>query len=394
MASKSTHLLINLLVAPLVVGTAILIAVQIIGSRKTPTQRTPLTTVARVSVFESTATDVEPIITTVGKTRPHLSTSLASQVSGEIVSISSKFESGLAVAKDEWLVRIDPADYQTILSERESILAIAQQRLADETSRSNIAREDWIASGRSPEKASDFTLRKPQLAAAKAETTAAEAAVAKARLDIDRTTITAPFDAIVQSRIASPGNVISVGTALGEIFASAHIEVRIPLTESEASLITLPQQDATSGLAATITTPIRPHASWEALINRVEPTIDSSNQTIWIIGKIETPFANNDTFLPIGTSVNVTLNGSTLSNVHILPEIAVVDDAFIWLTTSKNTLSKLSIQIEHTTQDSVFARIAPSPSQTPIHVVTSPLASFREGREVSPEHTLPKQHQS
>ena len=387
--------LIKFLAAPLfIIVVALFISKIMIGSKKArpPVPRAEVST--RVAVMNSAPETVNPKLDTFGNTEAYLTAALSSQVSGEIMRIAPNFKTGKAVSKGDWLVDINRADYEATLASREATLATAQQALADEETRSQLAADDWIASGRDIVDASDFTLRKPQLTAARANVKSAQAAVQQAKLDLERTTLRAPFDAIIASRNTSPGNVVMMGTILGNLFARERIQVRLPITPSQATNITLPHFDsASTSLTATLTTPTLSGVQWKATINRSEPSVDPKNQTVYLIGEVEKPFENPNAFLPIGAFVNAIIEGNALENVHTFPEVAVVDDAFVWVVQPDNTLAKQPIDILFSQDNTILTRIEEPVYNIPLTVVSRPLASFKVGQPVIPVSTEEKTKQ-
>ncbi|MFT5121725.1 MAG: RND family efflux transporter MFP subunit [Kiritimatiellia bacterium] len=379
-----TRKLVNLLVAPLVLAAAFFMAQKMVKSKKSPPIKTPVVVAARVVVFDAAPTTVKPTIHTYGNTRSHLTTSLASQVGGEILRLAPGFEAGGLVSKGDVLVEINPVDLRSVLSDRISALAIAQQAFAEEQTRSQLAEEDWIASGRKVEDASDYTLRKPQLLAAEARVDAAEGGVSKAELDVERSTVRAPFDAIVESRSASPGNVVMAGASLGQLLSREKIEVRLPLTPQQVSRMNL-SDIASKPLLATLTTPTLPGKTWTARIGRIEPAVDPRNQTLWMIGEIDDPFSDPDAFLPVGAFVNASLLAEPLETVYVFPEVSVVDDDFIWVVSPSNTLSRQRVEMVFTQDASILARIPTPAFALPLKVASRPLASFRQDQVVAPE---------
>lgn len=378
-----TRKIVNLLVAPLVIVAAVLLATHFVKSRKGRPPKTPPIVEARVIVTKSSPETITPVIETYGNTRSYLTTNLASQVGGEILRIAPGFQAGNSVADGDLLVEINPADYDAALADRRSAVANAKQALAEEQTRSQLATEDWVASGRKLNDATDYTLRKPQLAAATAAVTAAEATVTKATLDLERTRIVAPFDAVVESRTASPGNIVTPGSSLGILIARERIEVRLPLTPQQVTRLRL-ARDKSSDLTATLTTPTLPGTTWQATINRIEPAVDLKNQTLWIIGEVKDPFANPESFLPVGAFVNASIQGSPLENVFRFPEVAVVEDAFVWVVSPDHTLAKQPVNIAYSQDGMILARISKPLFPLPLHVAGRPLSSFRENQRVAP----------
>ena len=84
----------------------------------------------------------------------------------------------------------------------------ARQRLAE--------KELKLLKGSIDETNRGLVLREPQIASIQAEVSAAEAAVERAELNLDRTHVYAPFDAQVLSRNVNIGSQVSPGDELGQ----------------------------------------------------------------------------------------------------------------------------------------------------------------------------------
>lgn len=376
----------NLLFAPIILIAAIAFIVMLVKMKKKPPVRIPSTAVPSVEVMESSPADAVPTVSTYGNVRSYYETNIASQVGGRIEAISPDFDTGRAVKEGDVLARIEEADFKTIMAERESALSAVKQTLADEETRTRIALEDWLASGRRLDQAPDFTLRKPQLAAAKASATAAEAAVDKALLDLERTSIRAPFDAIVQTRTASPGNVVSAGATLGTLISRGKAEVRLPLTPDQVARLNLPLafvEVTNAPVHATLRSPSRPGAQWDALIQRTEASVDAQNQVLYVIAEISNPFETGESFLPVGAFVTAELAGKSLKDVHRLPDAALIDDAYVWVVDSSNQLLRQPTTRLFSEKGTFLARIDAPVSSLPLRVITRPLASFRKGTTVT-----------
>lgn len=380
---NNLKLIINVVAAPLVLALCVLIAVRLVKSKKGPPIVPKQEVVITVAVSDASPETVIPIIQSFGNTQSYFNTAVSSQINGEIVEISPAFESGNSVDKGQWLIKINPADFQANLASRQAAYASARTALAEEETRGMLAKEDWLAAGRPLSDANDLTLRKPQLEAAKANVASAKAAVDQAQLDLDRTTIRAPFDAIVEQRNASPGNVVSRGAALGALLAREKIQVRLPLTPSQAARLELPRSDSQeSALKATLTAPTIQGASWQASIARVEPLIDPRNQSIYLVGEIQAPFEDREAFLPIGAFVNAAISAAPMVDVFKFPESAVVEDAFVWVVSPESTLSKQPLEIAFSQDTLIYARIAEPIYDLPLQVLDLPLASLKSGQKV------------
>lgn len=378
--------IINLLFAPLIVAAAVFFIIYLVKSRKTPPPRLPIIAVPAVEITPVSPADVVPVIGTFGNVRAFYQSEIAGQVGGRIEEIAPEFDPGRAVNQGDLLARIEEADFKTTLAERESSLASIYQTLADEETRSRIAREDWIASGRKLDDAPELTLRRPQLAAAKAALQAAEATVTQSLLDIQRTAIRAPFDAVVESRTASPGNVVAAGTSLGSLIARDKAEVRLPLSPEQAARLDLPLafvSAASKPIKTTLRDPNRPALTWNASVTRTEVGVDQRNQVLYVIAEIPQPFEHLETFLPIGTFVTAELPGRKLENVYRIGDAALMDDAYVWIVDEDSTLRRQPVERMFSGKGDFLARIESPMTPPPLRVVNRPLASFREGGTVT-----------
>lgn len=350
--------------------------------------RKPPIVVPRAEYQESSLTTVTPTIKTFGNTQSFFETNLSAQVAGEIKVVSQLFNVGNTVRRGDLLVELDPADYLTIIAQSEAALTQAKQTLAEEGTLSQIAAEDWVASGRDLETASDFTLRKPQLAAAEATVNSAEAALQQARLNLERTKIRAPFDAVVTARSASPGNVVSIGLTLGTLINRDKAEVRLPLTPEQVALIKVPASGSSiatdSATMAFVTSPSQPNQEWTASLVRTEPGVDPQNQVVFVIAQIEDPFEDPQKFLPIGAFVNLEIPANPVEDCYRIPATALVEDSFVWLIDEEEHLHKQLAERLYSSEELTLVSFPEAPMADPLRIAIRPLASFKDGQKVKP----------
>ena len=380
--------LLNIVLLPAILLGASLIIWLMIKNKPERPAVTPPAVIPSVRYIEVSAQPTTPEITTYGNVQSYFEAQLSAQVSGEIKHISPAFNAGKFVNAGDLLLEIDPANYLAVIAQQEAQLASMQQALAQEAIRSDLAAQDWTESGRTLESASDLTLRKPQLAAAQASVASAEASLQKAQLDLARTKIRAPFNAIVQSRSASPGNIVNSGSTLGKLIATEKAEVRLPLTATQVQRLHLnaPTDDRVSNtpLLATLKTSTQPNAQWTATITRTEPTVDLNNQVIFVIGEIAEPFANPQAFLPIGSFVDATISARTIEDAYRIPNTALVEDHFVWIIDTDDTLQKLPVTRLIADGDDLLLHIQSITDDSALKIATRPLNSFRTGQHVQP----------
>jgi RND family efflux transporter MFP subunit len=175
-----------------------------------------------------------PTIIAMGTVVPARDIILSPRVGGQIIERSPDFTPGGYIAAGDTLLRIDPADFENVLRQRQSDL---QQALADlniEMGRQKVARKDYQLLDQTLAEANEaLVLRRPQLKAARARVAASRAAVAQAELDLQRTRIKAPFDAHILSRNVNLGSQVAPGDNLGRLVGldTYWVEVTVPLVK-------------------------------------------------------------------------------------------------------------------------------------------------------------------
>ena len=390
--------LLNLCFLPLIIVGSFLLVKKWIAEKPEREVRKPPVVVPRAAFIESSLTTEIPNVKTFGNTRSYFETNISAQVGGEIQGVSQIFDTGNTVRRGDLLVEIDPADYITAIAQGDATLTQAKQTLAEEETLSQIAAEDWVASGRRLADASDFTLRKPQLAAAEATVSSAEAALQQARLNLERTKVRAPFDAIVTARSASPGNVVTAGLTLGTLISRDQMEVRLPLTPEQVSLVKIPASGSTiatdSATVARVTCPAQPDHEWVARLVRTEPGVDLQNQVIYVIARIDDPFEDPEKFLPVGAFVNLEIPALPVADCYPIPAGALVEDSFVWLIDEDDTLYQQAARRLYSSDGLTLVSLPDPPGADPLRVAMRPLASFKDGQKVKPFGTTKSHDQS
>src|SRR5699024_2119536 len=163
-----------------------------------------------------------PTIKAMGTVQPSQDIILSPRMSGKIISLAENFTPGGYVQEGEVLLRIDPSDYKHSLQQRKSDLRQATSDLKIEMGRQDVARQDFKVLGdtlaeRLSEQNRSLVLRQPQLKAARSSVQSARAAVEQAELNLQRTSIEAPFDAHILNRNVNVGSQVAAGDNLGRL---------------------------------------------------------------------------------------------------------------------------------------------------------------------------------
>ncbi len=175
-------------------------------------------------------------IDVMGKVSPAREMVLKAQVSGEVIEVSKQFIPGGFFAADEEILKIDPASYELDVKSKRAAYKQAGATYQIEEGQQQIAKNEIEILQRNTGKtlkSTDLALRKPQMAQAKANLDAAKAALDIALLNLERTTLSTPFNAIVTERNTNLGNVIAAQNQLATLAATDEywINIDVPLSD-------------------------------------------------------------------------------------------------------------------------------------------------------------------
>ncbi len=367
---------IKIIIPLAIIGLAVLGFIGLKASKKEPKPKEQPEIITSVDVIQSRLATHATKAETFGTVRSKFETKISAQVSGKIIELSPQFLVGKRVSSGTILAVLDDTDYIAVLAQQQANLTIAERSLDEEKLRAEQAAQDWLASGRELATASDFVLRKPQLAAAKASIDATKAIIEKAKADIDRTKIIAPFDSIVSSRNVSLGDFSTPQTILGSLISSDQAEIYLPLTAEQNQQIA---PDANTEIKLTSNTS-ESSATWTAKFSRYAPTIDTKNQVTYLIATIDDPYGDKP--LPVGTFVNASIPAKTIKNAYSVPESALVNDAYIWMVSDENKLVKTNaIRLFSLPSGMLIIKLDDKTNEE-IKVVSRPLSTFKDGMKV------------
>jgi len=262
-----------------------------------------------------------------GEIRTHNATSLTPQISGRVVKYSENFEDGAYFNKGDILLDLETADYLTEVESAKAQLARAESSFAQEEARAKQALLNWKDAG-FDEDPSDLVLRKPQLKEAEANVSSAQSSLERAKRNLARTHVRAPYDGRVKKRNVGLGQQVGASTSLGEIFSTDFAEVRLPLTTRDLAYYSPPNKPGTPTEKNNITfTSILAIADdestpqWAGTILRAEGELDVDSRQLFVIARIDDPFGlkSDKPSLYIGQPVRATIPAKTLKQVYTLP---------------------------------------------------------------------------
>ncbi|MGJ8653951.1 MAG: efflux RND transporter periplasmic adaptor subunit [Opitutaceae bacterium] len=337
----------------------------------------PITSVEVITVQPET---IQLTVKSQGTLLPATETDLTAEVSGRIIEVADNFRVGNSFRKGDTLITIDPADYKAVAAARAAELANAELALAQEEALAAQAAADWEALGEGD--ASPLTLRTPQLKQAKALLESAQAALAKAERDLDRTAIKAPYDGTVLTKNVDIGQYLTANPAnpIARIYATNSAEIRLPITEADANFL---DHRTKRQRFVTLTLPNgNSSEKWQARLARIESNINPNSRLLYVVAELPKPFteSSKSTALRRGTFMEAEIEGRAVQDVYSLPRYALRGSNTVYIYTDENTLITRTVEILKSDAKQVIISTGLNPGE---RVAISPIAYYIEGMDVS-----------
>jgi len=154
---------------------------------------------------------------------------IAAEVAAVVLSVHA--DVGQAVKKDDLLLELDPVDFQLNLKQAEANLASSQARLSQADAKLKRAKalgdNNYVSADELLERETDVMVFNAQIQAN-------EVAVSVARRNLDKCTLTAPFDGVVVRRIAQVGNFVRNGDPLIAVTQIDQFELDAAIPDNQA----------------------------------------------------------------------------------------------------------------------------------------------------------------
>ncbi len=315
-----------------------------------------------------------PEIEAMGTVRSSQEVALEPRVSGQVIRVADDFVPGRVLPEGAELLRIDPADAKDALAQARSALKRAQSELAMERGRQEVAKvERAQVTQPLTEEQEALILRTPQLRAAQAAVTSAEADLRQAELAVARTTVTAPFRALVVDRTASTGSQIGPGESVGTLLDVDRFWVELTLATRH-----LPFLGDTGSRVW-----LRDHAAWpegtwrEATLDSVVRQVDAQTRMARLLVVVDDPLGLDAQApaLLAGSFVKARIETAPLNDVIRLPLAWLRKGSTVWEMEDESLRIR---QVDVVLEDARHAYIAGGLSPD-AKVVTTDLSTVTEG---------------
>lgn len=396
---KAGRLLLRLflmIILPLVVlGVGIKTSMQLIETGPKANRQPKTHNARRVEVRPIEVTSTSALVQAMGVVQPARLITLQPQVGGKILSVSENFVPGGHFSAGAVLLKIDPADYELAIRQYDSALAKAKANLQIELGNQAVARREFELLGKDLTGAEkDLVLRKPQLEIVQAEIASTQSQLDNARLDLKRTTVTAPFNAVITDRSADLGAKVDTGTALATLVGTDEYWVEVSVPVNQLKWIEIPQDDNGEGSAVRIYN----EAAWgadvcrEGRVIRLDSQLESEGRMARLLVSVDDPLdfqapAAQRHPLLIDSYVRVEIDGKALGDVAVVDRALLHDGDNIWIMDGNNQLEIRPLDVIYRGKNEVYVKDGLAAGEL---AVTSDISSVVAGMPLRADDNVPE----
>ncbi len=389
------HLLKRLLIIPaILIGVGIFI-IQKKNSSK-PVQLPVAERSTTVRVMTVPQTDVTPHLTATGNVQPGKVWSAVAQVSGTVIELHPRLEKGELIRTGEVLLKIDPSDYKLAIVQAETAIQstgvqLSQIDLQEQNAKASLQieqqalkitegelqRKEKLLANKTVsyseyEKEQRVYLQQKQSVQSQlnsislypierkklqAELAKLDAQLAGAKLNLERTTVTMPFNGRI-SKVAVEYQQL-VNDRLGAMIVAdgidtAEVAVQIPMGRlgglihsrevvdvAEAANVEIGKK---LGLTARVLLQQGGHTiEWDATVERLSDELDPRTRTVGVIVEVDQPYARVQPGkrppLVKGLFVNVELRGTPYRDAIVIP-LSALHDQMVYVVDAEKRLQR------------------------------------------------------
>lgn len=314
-----------------------------------------------VEVVAAFPTKDKILITVYGTVQANRELTMKAEVSGRVIYKSEHLVKGGRAKKEEVVLKLDPRDYLNLIQQENASLERAKFELKQERGRQFVAKREWEqlkSSIAKTELSEELALRKPHLKEKEAALKAAESRLQKAKLDLQRTILKSPMNAIVVDETVELGDYVTPQTEIAKLVSTDAFRVQVSIPVDKLRWIRSDQNSLVKvihdlGGGKTI---VR-----NGKILRLLGDLDPSGRMARLLILVEDPLGLEETTshplpLLIGTYVRVEIEGPEIASVYVLPREALREENKIWIKTVEGRLEIREVDVVQRHPDTVTIR--------------------------------------
>lgn len=300
-----------------------------------------------------------------GTVQAHQQLMLEPEVSGRIVRLNPKVVVGGALKAGEILLHIDARDYRMAVDEQRAAFAKAEFNLHVERGNQAVAQREWALLEPSVQQANELSrqlaLRRPHLKEKQIALKAAKSRLRKAQLDLQRTVVRSPLNALVLQEAVEVGQRLSPGTSVATLVGTDEFRVQVSVPIQQLEWITFPSDGREKGARVRV---IRELGNGQIRVRYGYVTallgdLTTKGRMAQVVVVIPDPLdldkpANVRHPLLLDEYVRVEIEGPLLHNVAVVPREVIREGQSVWIKTAKNELEVRPVDIILSHKDTVI----------------------------------------
>lgn len=293
-----------------------------------------------VKVATAASGDMPEMLSELGTVSPIATVTVLPQLSGYLTAVG--YREGQDVTKGQFLVQIDPRQYQIDLQQAQAQLLKDQSSLKQ--ARSDLVRYEQLRAQKAIAEQivtdAEFTVEQGE-----AQVKADQASVAQFQLDLTYCRITAPVAGRVGLRLVDPGNYVTASSSPGIVVITTMKPTTVQFTVAQNDIDKVIER-----LGSGAKLPVTAYSSDNTRVIGTGTLYAIGNQMAASTGTVtlRASFPNDDAALFPNEFVNVKILVDTLSGAVLVPTPAVLSGApgdYVYLANADGTVSVRKITV-------------------------------------------------
>ncbi|MCG8339182.1 MAG: efflux RND transporter periplasmic adaptor subunit [Proteobacteria bacterium] len=337
---KRTKSIIQIALVVIIVGSGLAFAKYFTETKPSAKRSRPVRQAPLVDVVPVRLTSKTVIINAMGTVVPAREISLYSQLSGTVSWIAEGFTPGGRIIEGEKLVQLDKEDYELEVKKQQALVRQLQADLDLEKGKQEVARKEIELMKRTTGKTikdPSLALRVPQMEKAVATLKSQLIGLEQAQLNLNRTLIVAPFNAMVLERDVELGSRITTQNVLARLIGTDAFWIEAAIPVDKLQWINIP---GLNGLEASqVNVHLQNGSSAEGRVIRLLGDLNSRSQMARVLVQVDDPLGmdqrTGEMPLLVNSYVSMDVMGSRIENVVVIPRKTVKDGNLVWLLESE-----------------------------------------------------------
>lgn len=371
----------------ILVAAAVFAALRLV---KTRPQAQRASTEARPPLVEVVAAEAAPgpvEVSAMGTVAPARRLVVQPEVSGRIVSFHESLVPGGRIREGEEILRIDARSYELAVEQQLAAVAKAEVELELEAGRRILAEEEWkLFESEVPfsEEGRRLALRKPQERNAKIGVEVARTRLKQAKLNLEKTSLTAPFNGLVIDESVENGQLVTPQSRLATLVGTDEFWVTIVLPPEKLGNLVFPGEKGRAGSRVRISreTGDGDNVEREGRLLRLLGDLEQGGRMARVVVSVRDPMRDgpgDHMPLLLGSYVRVVIEGRRLGNTVAVPRTALKERGTLWVLGRESRLEIRNIEVAWGGRDKVYVSRGVAAGEM---IVTGSVANAVEGMEL------------